>query len=572
MVWVRMRPLLPNWPASTEAPTFVVNSDANGAVAIELAWDPQALLSPAVYPQATRYYTTASALNLPAVGGAAATTVAAQTLSLTGGRLEWRVPDALWAAYKAEGQLSLSNPGATTFRRNVYFRVRFQATGSATPIVWPIDAAIRDNPDAPHMGLLMYQAGTPASTVAADDEAINAMTSPFGGMVRWLYTALPETDPARQALVAIFGHQVYRTELGTAAMRGKVLLLWLMAGRARMRLPQLLDRRYRNSTGGASPALVQPDLRGGATLVDNLLALATIVPNPDIAGHTSTDQLIDDVVTEILDPNGQSNQGQANTCSPTCLQTYLITTNASEYARLQTGLLSAAGQVTLANNVAVTVPPAIFQVTRYSATPPFTSRTCAEIAFQATVLKYALDTAFPAYDPAAPPNAANGVNTVFRATLDVGLQYAQTERGLRGVFNQAFTTNYVSSATDATWPNQATIQQRQPGLRAGFLTFMTGSPQPVMLALFWSAPYQFGHMVLAQRTEGGRVFFKNPQYPGSNPTAGIAAGGLSTGAVGGVHQQPPRRFDDPAGTVESMTEADLNTWIKGYWVPERFVG
>ena len=69
-------------------------------------------------------------------------------------------------------------------------------------------------------------------------------------------------------------------------------------------------------------------------------------------------------------------------------------------------------------------------------------------------------------------------------------------------------------------------------------------------------------MVLALRRDQGasRVFYKNPQYPGSHPPSWIIQG--ANGA------NPPRRWEDPTQALESIGETDLVTWIKGYWAPD----
>ena len=65
--------------------------------------------------------------------------------------------------------------------------------------------------------------------------------------------------------------------------------------------------------------------------------------------------------------------------------------------------------------------------------------------------------------------------------------------------------------------------------------------------------------VLALRLDTARIFYKNPQYPGSNPPTEVRTGATA--------DRPPRRFEDPASTTESIGDADLATWIRGYLVP-----
>src|SRR4029079_5289983 len=113
-----------------------------------------------------------------------------------------------------------------------------------------------------------------------------------------------------QSLVQIFAHPTYRG-LDVRA-RAAVLTLWLYAGKdSLLRLPQLLDRNAVTGSNVVTPVVAKTDLRGGQTLVQNLLALLDISPHPDLLTATSKEHLLDDVITEILDPNGQVNQGAA---------------------------------------------------------------------------------------------------------------------------------------------------------------------------------------------------------------------------------------------------------------------
>ena len=135
----------------------------------------------------------------------------------------------------------------------------------------------------------------------------------------WVWRNVPESDSARQALVRIFVHPVFREEITDVDIRGKILTLWLFSivEGAGSKVPQLLDVRVVVGSNLTEPAIMKQDLRGGNMLVDNLLALTGITPHPDIVGQPTAQRFIDDVITEITDPNGQVNQGQAGTCSPT---------------------------------------------------------------------------------------------------------------------------------------------------------------------------------------------------------------------------------------------------------------
>ncbi|MEL7333674.1 MAG: hypothetical protein AAFN12_15615, partial [Cyanobacteria bacterium J06560_2] len=367
----------------------------------------------------------------------------------------------------------------------------------------------------------------------------------------------------RQSLARIFSHEVFQTEISDVTLRGKILKLWLFAGtQSRPKLSQLLDRRVKIGSNTTAPIAIQQDLKGSKTLVDNLLALRTIIPHPDLVNVTFPEQVVDDVLTEILDPNGQVNQGAAGTCSPTSIQTLLLTVNAAEYVRLQIGLLSSAGQATLANGDRPALPPAIFQAARYGGaqTRPFSVRTNAELAFQAALLKYAQGSRFPTYNPTAPANSPTGINTIFQRLIRGGLTSTETDRALEGIFSVNYTTHYIPTGAGTT---QATVQAAQPGLQSGLLRDLPSMQQPFPIALYWNQPYRNGHAVLAIRRDNGRLFFKNPQYAGSNPPGNAIAGQTAN--------NPPRRYEDPSASLESIAESDLATWVKGYWVPDHAV-
>ncbi|HSF43240.1 MAG TPA: hypothetical protein VLT87_25795 [Thermoanaerobaculia bacterium] len=585
MNWVRIHPFIANWPGGGPPPVFEITADENGTAVVEIAWDPQALKAPATYTNPLRYYSTNVVFSATITrdnGSSLAVNVPAQTIQLSGNRATWAMPAALWEAYREESLKALRTPPASTFSRNLYYRVRVTPAGSSTAHIWPPDAVLTgaNSAAAPHIGLLAMSAA-PASQVVPDTAAIQAMggislvPTLWSDLLTMLWNFLPATDPGRQALVALFAHQVYLAQ--SVAFRAKLLKLWLFAGpTARPRVHRLLDRRVVTGANTTQPAVLRTDYLGTNTLVDNLLSLLSIIPHPDIVSSSTRnvalarEQLLDDVIDEILDPNGQVNQGEAGTCAPTSMQTLLITVNPAEYARLQLGLLSAAGTVQMADGSTVTVPPAIFQVsTRYPGATAwaFLVRNFSELAFQATVLKFGLGGTFPAYNPSAPPNAPNGVNTVFQATVARGLIQDQMERALEGLFKANFTTRSVRVPADAGWPPYATIQTRQAGVRDALRTALPGRLQPVILGMYWNAlpnqPNPGGHAVLALRAENGRVFFKNPQYSGLAPAPGIAQGG--NGA------NPPRRFEDPTGTLESMTDADLANWILWFHVPDQAV-
>lgn len=567
MEWIRIYPLVQNWPGGGPPPTFDISADENGSVVIELAWDPQALAAPASYTTPLRYYSSGTAFSATLTdssGASRSVSIPAQNIQLSGNRAVWTLPQALWDAYIEETLKSLRNPPTSTFARNIYYRVRATAPGASQARIWPSDSVLNgaNASAAPHIGILPISA-LPSSQVVPDQAAVAAMGGipPFfpnlwSDVLLGLWRHLPENDPSRQSLVRIFAHQAFTS--ATVPIRAAVLKLWLFAGpTARPRLPQLLGRNVVTGSNVTAPIISKTDLRGGKTLVENLLALLFISPHPDLVNVTTKEQLLDDVITEILDPNGQVNQGAAGTCSPTSLQTLVITINPSEYVRLQNGWLSSSGRATLPNGAAADVPASVLRIANYAnvAGQPFLMRTFSELAFQASILKYAQGASFPAFT-----GTAQNINQIFQATIAGGLTSDQTKRALDGIFNVNFTTHYISlpiNSGNAGWV------ATQRAIRDGVVSDLPARQQQMLMATFWSQPYQFGHVVMAVRRDSSRIFFKNPQYPGSNPGPGIAQGGNGT--------NPPRRYDDPTQSMESISESDLATWIKGYWVPDTVI-
>jgi len=559
--WVRMQPRLANWPMTTAPPIFDIYAQESGSAVIELAWDPATLLAPSdryTGVDAMRYYASDSNFSKTMTNldrSNRTVTVSAQNLRLSGNRLSWTMPQALWDAYVEEARKAMASPAQSTFQRNLYYRVRVTPTGASEAIIWPADDAIRNNVNAPHMGLLRLTDAPPARQIP-DEPAVNAMggisgrPQAWGALLRQLWNDLPETDPDRMALARIFAHDTFRTEL-TVQQRGHLLTLWLFAGPAsRARLPVLLERRVWTSTTTHVPAAAVLDRLRQRTLTENLLALVHLVPHRDIAGVLTPEQIVDDVLTEVIDPNGRINRGQSYTGAPTSIQAMLINVNPSEYVRLQLGLLSQGGVVNLHNGRNVEVPGGTFQIARYGApqTDPLYTRTYSELAFQTAVLAYAKGSSFPRVDPSAPPESANGVATVFRATLNTGLSADEIRLILEGLFNVGFRSVFESPSA---------------GLRDRFLAAMRDTRVPVPFILNWPSTTTVGTtglaMVLGLRYDAGRLFYKNPQYPGSSPPTGAVAGASAN--------QPPRRYDDPSATLESMGDSDLATWLRGYFQP-----
>jgi|JI10StandDraft_1071094.scaffolds.fasta_scaffold02911_3 hypothetical protein len=570
MRWARIQPYLKNWPGGGPPPVFEINAEENGAAVIDIAWDPQALRNPASYEDQLRFYSSGdpfSATVPKASGnGSLSISIPTQTITLAGGRAEWVMPADLWAGYVEESLKLVGGGPGTNFSGNLYYRVRVTPPAGAQATIWPADAALTGAAaaGAPHVTILPMSA-TIASQVVPDDAAVAAMNGFRGLLLRAIWAAAPVADPVRKSLQDVFAHATYKNL--SVAERSAILTLWLFAGRSREKIPSMLSRQVVTGSNVTTPIVSKIAYKGGKSLVENLLQLVTTMPHPDLGARTR-EQILDDVIREILDPNGQVNQGMAGTCVPTSIQAFLINVNPAEYARLQVGWLSTTGSAELADGSTATVPPVVLQISRYStpigtwtpANTGFFARTFSEIAFQGAMLKFAKGGSFPTTDGSEPQNQA-----LFKFTFENGLTMAERKKVLDALFAGNF-KNSVEAVPAATTPAFATTQNN---LATAFQTDFAAHPRELVLALWWGPAPRLplptgqsfgGHVVVPVRVEGGRVFFKNPQYAGSSPGSKVA---------GGTSTNPPRRYEDPSASLESMTLTDLAEWIKSYSVSDK---
>lgn len=88
------------------------------------------------------------------------------------------------------------------------------------------------------------------------------------------------------------------------------------------------------------------DLRGGASLLENLDKLASQPLAPEIAGQRA--DLLASTIREIHDPTAVA-QKHKNTCGAATVQSYLAASNPAEYVRLVAGLAGPEGKAEMQN-------------------------------------------------------------------------------------------------------------------------------------------------------------------------------------------------------------------------------
>jgi hypothetical protein len=568
MTWVRVHTDLANWPGAAGAPRFHISSDVDGSAVLELAWDPQALMAPALYPEPLRYYTTALDMNAAttdANGAARQLSVPAQTIAVQGGVATWTMPADLWTGYVQEALETLAVPPATTFSANLYYRVRLTPAGRSDATIWPTDEVLTSTgaSAAPRLGVLVVNVNPgpgaiPDPAALAQVGGVDGAPTLWSDTIAWYWANLPGVDDSRRSLAAMFAHPLFTG--AAVAQRASLLKLWLFAGPgARGRITDLLDRTRDAGGGPAVPIVTASDHKEGRSLVLHLLDLVEITPHPDLIGVQASEQIVDDVITEILDPNGQLNLAGSGNCTPTASANLLISINPAEYARLQVGLLSVEAKAALANGDELVVPAGVFaaggQATAI-ATNVFVLRTNAELAFQASVLAYGQGSRFPRLsgDPATD-------NGLFQVAVAAGMTGAEAARALSALFGVTF------SAHQAPWPPQPESpvwSSAQAAIGAAWIAEVSAKGGQVIGILFWGQPpgtaADATQAVVAVRRDNGKVFIADLQYPGSMPPSFAVAGGTSS--------LPPRRYEDPGRALESIAEADVGNWIVGYLSPD----
>ena len=298
--------------------------------------------------------------------------------------------------------------------------------------------------------------------------------------------------------------------------------------------PALLTKRY-NNTG---------------TLLDQLDRASTTPLDArvkDSAGNpASKKQFTEDLLKEVANPNQNINQHNRGTCTVTGMTSGLADKNPAEYARIATDLATT-GQSKLANGDTITPPADGFAQDN-------SNRSTGERLMQSALMNYGkpgggyqnwnagadgvrgtTDDGFAdATNPTArsldgfPPNSS-------------GLVAKEEERVLSALHNKKMeayegSMNFRDDKKDI-------LEKTQDQLKAG--------KGPVQTDVTWGTA---GHAVEVTKIENGRVYYRNP-WGGNIP--GVNAGVGPTDPAGPTPTRvPPRRIEDGANGIESMSQED----------------
>ena len=137
-------------------------------------------------------------------------------------------------------------------------------------------------------------------------------------------------------------------------------------------------------------ALTDKDSAGG-TLLSNLATLASQPLNASLTGHTTTEELLSSVLSDVMNPN-RVEQGTATTCTVASMQFELVADEPAEYARLMAGLSGVKGSVAMqGGGILRTGPGDADEKAR-------DGRSVSQTLFQSAAMEYA-NGRFSNYDP-----------------------------------------------------------------------------------------------------------------------------------------------------------------------------
>jgi hypothetical protein len=273
-------------------------------------------------------------------------------------------------------------------------------------------------------------------------------------------------------------------------------------------------------------ALLDKD-KNGSTLLSNLHAIATGKLDPSLeANGVHREDLLSSIMQEASRP-GEINQSSKGTCTVTSMQYMLCKEDPAEYVRLMRGLLSPSGEVKMRNGDTLKRDA--------GSVPSDTAwdRSASERIFQAAMMEYSNGKLN--YDNGT--DKSTGKENVFlwidKKVNKGGLNGGEQERGLQALFGRDF-----KQFTGLT-----------PKMSVDVLKKFSG--QNVLMDLKWG---DGGHAVTFTKIEGDRVYFRNPW-------------GATGDAKGTAYDHPPRRLEDPATRLESMSLKDFEKVFKRAFLP-----
>ena len=278
-------------------------------------------------------------------------------------------------------------------------------------------------------------------------------------------------------------------------------------------------------------ALLDKD-KTGTTLLENLHAIAREPLASEFATQgISRASLLSSVMEEAGQP-GQVNQSDHGTCTVTSMQYMLTSANPAEYVRILRGLTSPAGGVQLRGGA---------QINRDAgsvAPDSATDRSATERIFQSAMMEYANGS--HDYNNTTDRNTGNDkILGIFNNYKNYsGLYSDQEERAIEALFGRDF------------FPFKGLNPFRNDGQEIRE-QLQARNHQQTLVDLKWG---NGGHAVVVEKIENGRVYFRNPWGPTSDPQ-------------GTTYNDPSRRLEDGATRLESMSVEDFERCARCAYLP-----
>jgi hypothetical protein len=129
----------------------------------------------------------------------------------------------------------------------------------------------------------------------------------------------------------------------------------------------------------------------GRSLLSNLATLASQPLHASLAGHTTTEELLSGILTDVMNPN-RIDQGNATTCTVASMQFELVADEPGEYARLMAGLAGPKGTVKMQGGGDLRLGPGDADARARD------GRSASQTLFQSAAMEYA-NGRFSNYDP-----------------------------------------------------------------------------------------------------------------------------------------------------------------------------
>lgn len=324
------------------------------------------------------------------------------------------------------------------------------------------------------------------------------------------FLATPDASISHGFLASLTNSEAF-AEL-TPSQRAQALDVFKATNSAgQARLVELAQREV-----NGRPALLDVDAEG-QTLLSRLESLATGELSNDFErSGVEREALLASILAECADP-GEVEQASKNTCTVTCMQYQLCEQNPAEYVRLMEGMVTGDGRVAMRSGAELRV--------ERDALPPDDEprRSASERIFQAAMMEYS--NGGESYSNAT--DKSSGKRFFFFSYQRDGLIQSQQERGLEALFGRNF-TNRDNDVVDL-------LSDR--------------SPLDTYVRMKWGEDKRQGHAVVVTRVENGRVYFRNPWGPTSDP-------------VGTTYSDPPRQLENRHIREESMTVDEFERWAK----------